>query len=47
MLTDTKGEWVKGRVMKTIGPGESVTAAGDHADSEVEIVKGVKVKFFN
>lgn len=40
------GEWVKQRVIKNIGPGTS-TAAGDNADTEVEIVKGVKVKYFN
>jgi len=40
------GEWVKQRVIKNIGPGTS-TAAGDNADKEVEIVKGVKVKYFD
>lgn len=40
------GEWVKQRVIKNIGPGTS-TAAGDNADTEVEIVKGIKVKYFD
>lgn len=40
------GEWVKQRVIKNIGPGTS-TAEGDNADKEVEIVKGVKVKYFD
>lgn len=40
------GEWVRQRVIKNIGPGTS-TAAGDNADTEVEIVKGVKVKYFD
>lgn len=40
------GEWVKQRVIKNIGPGTS-TAEGDNADKEVEIIKGVKVKYFD
>lgn len=40
------GEWVKQRVIKNIGPGTSTTA-GDNADKEVEIIKGVKVKYFD
>lgn len=40
------GEWVKQRVIKNIGPGTSM-AAGDNADQEVEIIKGVKVKYFD
>lgn len=40
------GEWVKQRVIKNIGPGTS-TEAGDNADKEVEIIKGVNVKYFD
>lgn len=39
------GEWVKQRIIKNLG--NTSTAKGDNEESEVEIVKGVKVKYYN
>ncbi|KAF1847238.1 putative 1-aminocyclopropane-1-carboxylate oxidase [Cucurbitaria berberidis CBS 394.84] len=38
------GEWVKQRVIKNLGATSS--AKGDNAESDVEIVKGVKIKYY-
>lgn len=41
------GEWVKNRVIKNLGESRDKEAVGDNEVSDVEIIKGVKVKYFN
>lgn len=40
------GEWVKNRVIKNLGESRD-EEGGDNEVSDVEIIKGVKVKYFN
>ncbi|PVH93436.1 putative 1-aminocyclopropane-1-carboxylate oxidase [Periconia macrospinosa] len=43
------GEWVRGRVMRNLGErriGEGKGEKGDNEESEVEIVKGIKIKYY-
>ena len=39
------GEWVKQRIIKNLGT--TSTAKGDNEEADVEILKGVKVKYYN
>lgn len=39
------GEWVRQRVVKNLS--STSTARGDNEESEVEIIKGVNVKYYN
>lgn len=39
------GEWVKQRVIKNLG--STSTAKGDNEEKDVEILKGVKVKYYD
>ena len=39
------GDWVKARVMKNLGA--TSQGKGDNAAEDVEILKGVKIKYFN
>lgn len=41
------GEWVRNRVIKNLGKSKGKEGDGDNEISDVEIVKGVKVKYFN
>jgi hypothetical protein len=38
------GEWVKQRIIKNLGT--TSTEHGDNNETDVEIVKGVKIKYF-
>ena len=39
------GEWVKQRIIKNLGAGTG-SVRGDNEESDVEIVKGVKIKYY-
>lgn len=39
------GEWVRQRVVKNLGA--TSTAKGDNEETDVEIIKGVKIKYYD